>query len=112
MIRNDIQLAEQLYRMVEQESELEPISTSLSITAFRYVPADKKDDENYLNKLNETLLNELQTGGKVFLSNAVVEEKYCLRVCVVNFRTTVGDLKDLVQIVLEEGNRVNKEMER
>ena len=112
MIRNDIELAEQLYHMAEEENELEPISTSLSITAFRYVPADRKGDEDYLNKLNETLLNELQTGGKVFLSNAVVEGKYCLRVCVVNFRTTVGDLKDLVRIVLEEGKRVKKEMER
>ncbi len=94
--------------MAEQQSELEAISHSLSITTFRYVPADRKGDEDYLNKLNATLLNELQAGGKVFLSNAVVEGKYCLRVCVVNFRTTSDDLKELVKIVLEEGKRVKK----
>jgi glutamate/tyrosine decarboxylase-like PLP-dependent enzyme len=112
MIRNDIELAAHLYRLVDQQNELEAVSHSLSITTFRYVPADKKGDENYLNKLNETLLNELQSGGKVFLSNAVVDGKYCLRVCVVNFRTTSDDMKYLVRIVLEEGSRVKKEMER
>ncbi len=110
MIRNDIKLAEQLYRMVEQEGELEPISTSLSITAFRYVPADKKDDEQYLNKLNETLLNELQAGGKVFLSNAVVEGKYCLRVCVVNFRTKIEDLRELVREILKAGDEIDRSL--
>jgi aromatic-L-amino-acid decarboxylase len=112
MIRNDIDLAGQLFHMVDEQNDLEAVSHSLSITTFRYVPVNRKDDEHFLNKLNETLLNELQAGGKVFLSNAVIEGKYCLRVCIVNFRTTTDDLADLVRIVLEEGYRVNKVMDR
>ncbi len=103
MIRNDIELATQLYQLADKQEELEAISQSLSIATFRYVPAERRGDENYLNKLNEKLLNELQSGGKVFLSNAVIDGKYCLRACIVNFRTTTEDLESLIRIVVEEG---------
>jgi hypothetical protein len=46
-----------------------------------------------LNILNEALLHSLQRGGDVFLSNAIVNEKYCLRGCIVNFRTTEKDIQ-------------------
>jgi glutamate/tyrosine decarboxylase-like PLP-dependent enzyme len=107
MIRNDIHLAKYLFDLVSSEAELEAVTHALSITTFRYVPADRKEDEPYLNKLNEALLNDLQVGGKVFLSNAVIDGKYCLRVCIVNFRTTSADLEDLVKVVLEEGQRID-----
>jgi aromatic-L-amino-acid/L-tryptophan decarboxylase len=107
MIRNNIELAQQLFELVKKQEELEAINCSLSITTFRYVPKDLPGDEvgkeDYLNELNEQLLNALQTGGKVFLSNAVVDGKYCLRVCIVNFRTTYEHLEALVGIVLKEG---------
>ncbi|HLO83099.1 MAG TPA: aspartate aminotransferase family protein [Chitinophagaceae bacterium] len=106
MIRNDIELAEQLYQMALEHEELEAVSQSLSITTFRFVPEGKKDSENDLNQLNEKLLNELQSGGKVFLSNAVIDGKYCLRACFVNFRTTTEDLDGLIKIVLEEGRKI------
>lgn len=110
LIRNDIELAKKLFHLITKEEELQAISNNLSITTFRYVPKDLlKDgaDENYLNKLNEMLLNKLQTGGKVFLSNAVVDNKYCLRVCIVNFRTKDEHLKALVEIVLSEGKNLD-----
>jgi glutamate/tyrosine decarboxylase-like PLP-dependent enzyme len=107
MIRNDIHLAKYLFDLVSNEVDLEGVTHAMSITTFRYVPKWAKGNEDYLNKLNETLLNELQTGGKVFLSNAVVEGKYCLRACLVNFRTTPTDLEDLIKVVLEEGQRID-----
>jgi aromatic-L-amino-acid/L-tryptophan decarboxylase len=39
-------------------------------------------DEAYLNRLNEDLLNRLQKGGEVFVSNAVVNGKYLVRACI------------------------------
>lgn len=107
MIRNDIHLAKYLFEMVSSEVQLEAVTQALSITTFRYVPQWAKGNEDYLNELNGRLLNKLQAGGKLFLSNAVVEGKYCLRVCIVNFRTTYADLEDLVRVVLEEGQRID-----
>ncbi len=112
MIRGDIALAERLFHLVEVTSEMEAFTHNLSITTFRYVPANLPagDTQSYLNKLNETLLNQLQQGGEVFLSNAIVDGAYCLRTCIVNFRTTYSDLEALVKIVLREGKRLHAEL--
>src|SRR6266540_6124908 len=115
MIRNNIELAKNLFHLVTKEEELQAVSNNLSITTFRYIPKDLLEDsiakESYLNTLNKELLNSLQAGGKVFLSNAVIDQKYCLRVCIVNFRTSYDDLKTLIEIVLNEGKRLDAQLQ-
>ena len=64
-----------------------------------------------MNKLNEALLNTLQSGGEVFLSNAVVSGKYCLRCCIVNFRTSKKDIEEVVEIVVREGRKVHRNLQ-
>lgn len=97
MIAEDIQLADHLYEIVDQHPELEAFTQNLSITTFRYVPrnliGDQMQTEEYLNKLNEELLAELQNSGKAFISNALIGEKYLLRSCIVNFRTSLEDVR-------------------
>ncbi|WCO00320.1 pyridoxal phosphate-dependent decarboxylase family protein [Psychroserpens ponticola] len=111
LIGEDIELSKLLFHLAEKHDELEPVTQNLSITTFRYIPKHVKmslDDKNtYLNTLNEKLLNELQTGGEVFLSNAIVNQKYCLRACVVNFRTSKKDIKEIVDIVIREGQKMH-----
>lgn len=113
MIRRDIALAKKLCELIAMHAELEVVTNNLSITTFRYIPKNlsgKLPGENYFNKLNEALLNKLQAGGKVFLSNAVINDKYCLRVCIVNFRTTTKSLELLVETVLNEGKKLHAEL--
>lgn len=109
MIREDIHLAEYLFDLAGKHAELEAVSRHLSITTFRYVPADGKKDDAYLNALNEALLNALQTGGELFLSNAIVLGKYCLRACIVNFRTSEKDLEEMIDIIIREGRKKHAE---
>lgn len=110
MISEDIRLSKLLFKEAQNHKELEAVSQSLSIATFRFVPANfaggKKMDENYLNRLNEQLLNQLQVGGKVFLSNAVIGKKYCLRACIVNYTTSQKDIKEIIEIIVEEGRNV------
>lgn len=113
MIAEDIALSLSLYRLAENHPELEAVSQHLSITTLRYIPAGLKNtgqDDAYLNRLNEALLNELQKGGEVFLSNAVIKGKYCLRGCIVNFRTTQTDIHEITGIILREGRRIHEAM--
>jgi glutamate/tyrosine decarboxylase-like PLP-dependent enzyme len=115
MIREDIELSKLLFEKALQHPELEAVTQNLSITTLRYVPSALKTETNvteeYLNKLNEELLNELQKGGEVFLSNAVVSEKYCLRACIVNFRTSRKDIEEIIEIIVREGERMNKKLQ-
>jgi aromatic-L-amino-acid/L-tryptophan decarboxylase len=109
-IQQDIELSQLLYTEADRHPELEAISNNLSITTLRYVPVDDvqpgRENEDYLNVLNEKLLNQLQLGGEAFLSNAVVGNKYCLRACIVNFRTSQKDIHEVIEIIVKEGRKV------
>lgn len=109
MIATDVALAKLLFDLAGNHPELEALTNNLSITTLRYIPNDMHDTdrEAYLNKLNEQLLNELQKGGQAFLSNAVVEGKYCLRACIVNFRTTAKDIRETIEIIVNAGRSLH-----
>jgi aromatic-L-amino-acid decarboxylase len=109
MIRRDIDLASYLAEKIRVTPQLELVTANLSIVTFRFVPADLPNEspEQYLNTLNEKLLNQLQTGGEVFISNAVVKGQYCLRMCIVNFRTQQEDMDKLIEVVLDEANKIH-----
>jgi glutamate/tyrosine decarboxylase-like PLP-dependent enzyme len=115
MIRNDIRMSELLFEKASKHPDLEAVTQNLSIATFRYIPSifnsGPESSETVLNDINEKLLNELQKGGEVFLSNAVVKGKYCLRACIVNFRTTEQDISDTIEIIVRTGRKVVKEYE-
>ncbi len=115
MINEDIELSQLLFEEAQKHEELEAVTQNLSITTLRYVPfnyvQDERVNETYLNTLNEKLLNELQKGGEVFLSNAVVADKYCLRACIVNFRTSKKDILEVIEIIVREGRKVYEKLQ-
>lgn len=114
MIREDIELSELFFQLAEEHAELEAITQNLSITTLRYIPRDHShkvnDHRAYLNTLNEALLDSLQQSGDVFLSNAIVNGQYCLRGCIVNFRTSRKDIEEIIEILVREGNKVHKRL--
>jgi glutamate/tyrosine decarboxylase-like PLP-dependent enzyme len=113
MIGDDCRLADALYRHVSGHPELEAATLGLSIATFRYVPRDLRGTaaaEPYLNALNETLLARLKSDGRVFVTNAVVDGRFLLRACIVNFRTTEADVAAIPAIVAAAGSRVDAEL--
>ncbi len=114
LIGEDIELAKLLFEGAKRHEELEGLTHHLSIATLRYVPSGTKlgepEAEKYLNLLNEKLLNELQNGGEAFLSNAVVNGKYCLRGCIVNFRTSKSDIEEILQLIVRMGRKIHGEL--
>jgi aromatic-L-amino-acid decarboxylase len=114
LIREDIALSRYLYDRAEAHSELEAVTQNLSIATLRYIPAaletNGEEREVYLNTLNETLLDELQKGGEMFLSNAIIDGKYCLRACIVNFRTTEKDMEECIEIIVRTARAVHERL--
>ncbi len=114
MIADDIQLSQELYRLMDTHPEFQAFTQGLSITTFRYVPPDlapgSESIEVYLNQLNAELLSRLQKSGEAFLSNAVVKGTFLLRACVVNFRTSLEDIEALPGIVMRIGKEVDAAM--
>ncbi len=106
MIREDIRLAALLYQKADDHPELEAMTHNLSIATFRYVPEGM--DTGSLNRLNESIVNALQRDGRVFVSNALVDGKYCLRACIVNFRTGEDDIDRVIGQAVEKGRVLSR----
>lgn len=112
MIGDDMALSRRMHAVVGAHPELEAVSQALSISTFRYVPAPWRDKvntpegETYLNRLNEALLDRIQSSGELFVSNAVVRGRYLLRACIVNFNTTEHDVDAVPEIVVRIGREV------
>ena len=52
-------------------------------------------------ELNQRIMTEIQLDGRVFFSNAILDDRFVLRTCIVNFRTEAEDM----DAVLERGGR-------
>ncbi len=113
MISEDIRLSRHLADAVRRTPELQCLTQALSITTFRYVPADLRSRlgepaaEQQIDAINKALLDRLQRGGEVFVSNAIVGGHYVLRACIVNFHTTRADVEAVPSIVVRVGREIH-----
>jgi glutamate/tyrosine decarboxylase-like PLP-dependent enzyme len=116
MISEDMALSRTMAAAVDRHPELQLMSQALSITTFRYVPADLRSTigdpgtEQHLDALNRTLLDRTQSSGEAFVSNAVVNGRYALRACIVNFHTARIDVEALPNTIARFGRAVDAEM--
>ncbi|HEV8214647.1 MAG TPA: pyridoxal-dependent decarboxylase [Gemmatimonadaceae bacterium] len=114
MIADDIALSRAMFDAASRHAELEALTQHLSIATFRYVPRDLVAERStpraseYLNRVNTEILARLQQQGRVFVSNAVLDDVFALRACIVNFRTELSD----ALAVIEETARVGAEVDR
>ena len=111
-IKHDIWLAEYMAERVESADDFELLApVELSICCFRYVPpdisarlrnADEKElasIDDGLDQLNARIMHAVQRGGRAYLSNASIRDRFALRACIINFRTTRADIDDTLDIV-------------
>jgi glutamate/tyrosine decarboxylase-like PLP-dependent enzyme len=116
-ISHDAALARYLGELVESREDFELVCpVGLSIACFRYVPPDlpagapEAERERYLDVLNERIMTEIQLDGRVFYSNAVLDGRFALRACLVNFRTEARDVEAVVEVTAEIGARLDREL--
>jgi glutamate/tyrosine decarboxylase-like PLP-dependent enzyme len=108
MIGDDIRLSQHLHALVQQHPDFEAMTQHLSIATFRYVPRDRAlppatETEAYLDRLNEDLLARVERSGDAFLSPAMVNGRFALRACIVNFRTSRADIEALLPMLARHG---------
>ena len=75
----------------------------LSICCFRYRPSGWSGSEDALDRLNERLMTAIHADGRVYCSNAVIDGRFGLRACVMNFRTEAEDVERLLSVAAELG---------
>ena len=114
-IGEDMRLSRKLFDLLQNHPEFEALTQSLSIATFRYVPTHlraKLGDpavEASLNTLNKDLLARVEQSGQAFFSNAVVNGRYAMRACIVNFRTSDADIEAVPELVAAFGRAAQRD---
>lgn len=105
-IEKDLAHAQHLATSVANEPALELLApVELSAVCFRF--AGKRNlPEDKLNQLNLEILKRVVARGRVYLSNATLHSKFCLRACILNHRTTDADIDAIPSEVLSAANDV------
>jgi len=102
VIASNCDCARYLAELVEEADDFEMLApVELSIFCFRYVPPEYRgiEDEGRaeeLDRLNESILADVQREGSSYLSNARINGRFALRGCVLNYRTTRNDMRLLL----------------
>jgi glutamate/tyrosine decarboxylase-like PLP-dependent enzyme len=107
-------LAEFAEALLRQTPGFEILSPRrLSIVCFRYVPPSLHDQaagkSEYLNRLNLALVDALRATGRAFLSSTVLRGQVALRFCFVNWRTTAADVEEIVGLLRDLGEKLERD---
>jgi aromatic-L-amino-acid decarboxylase len=98
-IQKDLDLAQRLASAISRQPELELMARGeLSAVCFRVTGPALPEEE--FNRRNAAILKRVLQRGRVYLSNATLRGKFCLRACIVNHRTTEADVDSVIPEVL------------
>jgi aromatic-L-amino-acid/L-tryptophan decarboxylase len=114
-ISHDAELARYLGDLAIERDEFELMTpVGLSITCVRFVPGDLDTEAPgagaYLDLLNQRIMTQIQLDGRVYCSNAVLDGRFCLRSCIVNYRTEAADVEALLDVAAEFGAKLDIEL--
>ena len=106
-IRKDLDCAQRLAAAVASSPALELLApVELSAVCFRHL-LGKDTSEEERNRFNLALLKRIVARGRVYLSNAMLQGKFCLRACIVNHLTKESDIDAVVPEVLAAGQEMS-----
>ena len=71
----------------------------LSAVCFRHILKNNATEETR-NHFNLALLKKIVSRGRIYLSNAELRGRFCLRACIVNHLTTNEDIDRVIPEVL------------
>ena len=99
-IQKDLDLAQRLASAIANQPKLQLMApVELSAICFRHVGINPLAEEE-LNRHNAAILKRVVQRGHVYLSNATLRGKFCLRACIVNHRTTEADIDSVIPEVI------------
>ena len=105
-IRKDLAQARRLADSIAKEPQMELLApVALSAVCFRHRGTRQLSGED-LNRFNASLLKRVVERGRIYLSNATLHGKFCLRACIVNHRTTDADIDSVIPEVLAAATEV------
>ncbi len=108
-IRQNLDQAQRLAAAIKDSPVLEVAGpVELSAVCFRHQLQEGASEE-MRNRFNLELLKRIVNRGRVYLSNAELRGRFCLRACIVNHLTQQTDIDAVVPEVLDTASEITKE---
>lgn len=105
MMARNVEQAHYLAERIQAEPSLELMApVGLDIVCYRFNPGSLGEEE--LESLNRELLIRLQEGAIAAPSSTVLRGRFCIRVAIANYRSTLADFDALVAGTLEIGQQL------
>ena len=93
-ITYNIDLTESLEVLLRKSPNWEVVShATLAVINFRYNPISKKYSEKKLDHFNQEISHRIITSEEALLVTTILQGKVVLRMCLINPRTTIKDVK-------------------
>ena len=106
MISRNVEQAHYLAGLIDEHALLERVApVGMDIVCYRYNPGGMDDDE--LDTLNSRILVALQERGIAAPSYTTLNNRYCIRVAIANFRSALADFDVLVAQTVELGQEIS-----
>lgn len=104
-LREHIRLGQLFAKWIEEHAQFELLApTPFSTICFRAKPDGW--NENKLNELNEKLLNEINSTGKLFITHTKLNDKFTLRLCISGIRTEEEHVKLAWEVIQETLDKI------
>ena len=103
-VANGMELARRAGAFIRESETLELLApVSLGIVCFRVRPARTGIDETTLDQVNKNVLSRLFWDGAALMSSTLVDNKFSLRLCIINHNTTWDDVRETLECIEEFG---------
>jgi glutamate/tyrosine decarboxylase-like PLP-dependent enzyme len=98
-INYNIKLAEETESFLRKSSNWEVISpATLAVINFRYNPIGNSFNEKKLDALNQYISAQVVATQKALLVTTILNKQVVLRMCLINPRTTLDDVKETIAL--------------
>ncbi len=106
----NIALAEKVEQLLRKSKNWEVVSpATLAIINFRYNPIHQSYDEKKLNQLNQEISKRVVESKEALLVTTLLNNQVVLRMCLINPRTTMNDVKETLNKCTSFAEEIIKE---
>lgn len=106
-IQRSIDLALEAENYIADSVELELLSSqNLGIVCYRYNPVGHELDSTHIENLNVEIQKQILSSGYAMVSSTRLRGSYSLRLCVMNYRSTLNDVLGTLRSVEKIGRSI------
>lgn len=105
-IRQHIELAAWLEGMITAHPDFELLTPrNFAVVCFRYHPAGIQEEK--IDSLNESLLKEINDGGKAYMTHTKLKGRFTIRISVAQTEVTERHVRELWKLILAAAENQN-----